>query len=69
MRLAAVWEDFVRLEPRLKVVLLEAVTGRYFQKLQSVPSSRASYDTAAAARLWQGERRDDRTASSFSVKG
>ncbi|MBI4495083.1 MAG: SDR family oxidoreductase [Chloroflexi bacterium] len=32
---------------------VEGVTGRYFQKLQSVPSSGESYDVEAAARLWQ----------------
>lgn len=32
---------------------VEGVTGQYFVKQKAVPSSKASYDTAAAARLWQ----------------
>ena len=32
---------------------VEGVTGQYFVKQKAVPSSKASYDTAAAQRLWQ----------------
>ena len=32
---------------------LEGVSGKYFSKMKEVPSSAASYDEAAAVRLWQ----------------
>ena len=32
---------------------VEGVTGRYFANRRPKTSSKASYDTAAAARLWQ----------------
>ena len=32
---------------------VEGITGLYFVKKQAVPSSKASYDEAAAARLWE----------------
>ncbi len=32
---------------------VEGLTGKYFQKQTAIPSSEASYDTAAASRLWQ----------------
>ena len=32
---------------------VESVTGKYFEKMKAVPSSKASYDEDAARRLWQ----------------
>jgi NAD(P)-dependent dehydrogenase (short-subunit alcohol dehydrogenase family) len=36
---------------------VESVTGKYFERKQAIPSSRASYDEAAARRLWQVSER------------
>jgi retinol dehydrogenase 14 len=43
---------------------VEGITGRYFVNRKPKTSSKASYDTAAAARLWQvSADLTDRTAS------
>ena len=36
---------------------VESVTGKYFERKQATPSSRASYDEAAARRLWEVSER------------
>ena len=47
---------------------VEGITGRYYANRKPKTSSNASYDTTAAARLWQASADSNRIASEGSTR-